>query len=256
MGGARLPPDPAHGLRVFVIGVDTLVLDDSGGGDDALLQRRHGGTQLEGGAGGVNALGGAVEHRQPLVGRQLLVVLVERLQIVGGIAGQCQHLAGAHLHHGHSAAALVAVLVHHALNGAGQRVLRHLLEVDVDGQRHGAAGLGLAGVQLAGELAVFVGGDEPFAVHAVEIVLKGLLHAVLAHQIVHGVAPIRVAHIAGLFVAAPLLLPYSAHGAQNVRRQLGVVYPRRRRLDGHALIVPVGDAADQRRGHVLGESSS
>ncbi len=253
MGHARLPPYPAHGLGILVVGVDTPVLDDGGGGDDALLQRRGGGTQLEGGAGGIDALCGAVEHGQAFVGHQLLIVLVEGLQVVGGVAGQCQHLAGAHLNDRRRAAPLIAVLVHHALNGLGQRFLHHLLQVDVQRQGHGAAGLGLAGVQLTGELAVLVGGDEPPAVLAVEVFLEGLLHAVLAHQVVHVVALVGVAHVAGGLVAAPFLLPYGAHGAQDVGGQLGVVHPRCRRLDGHALVVPVGDAAQQVRGHVLGE---
>ena len=86
-----------------------------------------------------------------------------------------------------------------------------------------------------------------------EIFLKGLLHAVLAHQVIHIVALVGVAHIAGALVAAPLLLPYGAHGAQNVRRQLGVVHPRRRCLDGHAPVLSVGDAAQQLRGYILGK---
>ena len=62
VGGAGLTVDPAHGLRILVIGVDTAVLDDGGRRDDAALQCRHRRHHLECGAWGINALGGAVEH--------------------------------------------------------------------------------------------------------------------------------------------------------------------------------------------------
>ena len=253
MGGAALPVDPAHGLWVAVIGVDTAILNDGGRRDDAALQRRHGGTHLEGGAGGVGALCGPVEHGQPLVGHQILVVLIERGQIVGGVAGQRQHLAAAHADHGGRAAAFVAVLVDHAGNRLGQRPLHIGLQVDVQRQRHGAAGLRLPCVQLAGELAVLVGGDEPPAVRAPQVLLEGLLHAVLAHKVVHGVPLVGVAHIAGLFVAAPLLLPDGPDGAQNVGRQRGVVHPCGGGADADALVPPVSDEAQHLRGNVLGK---
>ena len=236
-----------------VIGIDAAVLNDGGGGDDAALQRRHGGTHLEGGAGGVHALRGAVEHGQPLVRHQRLVVLVEGGQVIGGVAGQCQHLAAAHRYHGGSAAALVAVLVDHAGDGVGQRLLHIGLQVDVQRQRHRPAGLGLPGVQLAGELAVFVGGDEAFAVSAPQVRLKGLLHTGLTHQIVHGVALVRVTHIAGLFIAAPLLLPDGADGAEDMGGQRGVIDAGGGGVDADALVPPVGDEAQHLRGHILGK---
>ena len=123
VGSAALLIDPAHGLGMRIIGIDAAVLNDGGGGDDAALQRRHGGTHLEGGAGGVHTLRGAVEHGQTIIRHKRLVVLVEGGQVIGGVAGQCQHLAAAHRYHGGSAAALVAVLVDHAGDGVGQRLL-------------------------------------------------------------------------------------------------------------------------------------
>ena len=129
-----------------------------------LLQRRHGGTQLEGGAGGVDALGGAVEHRQPLVGRQLLVVLVERRpdrrwdSWPVPAPRRCPRCTTA---------------------AAPPRSLLSLSTMPVNGPLASAVlrrrpggrcrvvsatvppGWGSRGVQLAGELAVFVGGDEP-----------------------------------------------------------------------------------------------
>ena len=98
--------------------------------------------------------------------------------------------------------------------------------IDIQRQRHRAARLRLTGVKLTGDLAGLVGGDEPPPVRAPQVGLKCLLHAVLTHQIVHGVPLVGVPHIVGVLVAAPLLLPDGADSAQNVGRQRSVVYAR------------------------------
>ena len=78
--------DPAVGVALGVAGVGPVAggVDNRVRADDALLQRRHGGEGLEGGAGGVGAAGGTVEERHPRIGVQRLQVLgVGPLAVVG-----------------------------------------------------------------------------------------------------------------------------------------------------------------------------
>ena len=243
--GIAQRPHPAPGLGILVEGIHALVLNDGGGGDDAGLQRRHGGEQLKGGAGGVGAVHGTVEHGQPLVGQQLVVVLPEGGGIVGGVGGQGQHAAGAHLHHGGGAAPLVAVLVDHALNGGGQRVLRGGLQIQIQRQRHGTAGVGLLDIDLAGDLPLVVGGHQTGAVLTPQPVLKGLFHAAFSHQRVHGIA---------LFpVFRPVLGVDAGDAAQNVGGIGGLIGADGILPRGHAGEIAVDDPGDQLRGYVLGE---
>ena len=243
--GIAQRPHPAPGLGILVEGIHALVLNDGGGGDDAGFQRRHGGDHLESGAGGVGAVHGTVEHGQPLVGQQLVVVPAKGGGNERGIGGQRQHAAGAHLHHGGGAAPLVAVLVDHALDGGGQRVLRGGLQVQIQRQRHGTAGLGLLDVGLAGDLPLVVGGHQTGAVLTPQPVLKGLFHAAFAHQRVHGVA---------LFpVFRPILGVDAGDAAQNVGGIGGVIGPDGILPRGHAGEIAVDDPGDQLRGHVQSE---
>jgi hypothetical protein len=62
----------------------------------------------------------------------------------------------------------------------GERLLAHLLQADVQRQIDMPAGLRLLGVLGAERDAVEIGVDLRLAVHAVEIFLKGVFHAVLA----------------------------------------------------------------------------
>ena len=73
---------------------------------------------------------------------------------------RCQHLAAANTHHHRCAATDHAVLLRHGLDGLGQGFFRVLLQVDVQGQGHGTAGLRFLGIELAGDLALLIGGDD------------------------------------------------------------------------------------------------
>ena len=247
VGAAGGVIDPALGLGELVVGVDAPVHNGGGGGDHPGFQPRHGGAELKGGAGGIGAVGGPVEHGQGGIFAPAVVHLVPLAQVVGGVAGQGQHLPGAHADDRRRAAPGHAVSAGHGLDGGGQGVLGHLLQVDVNGQGHGVAGLGLLGVKLAGNLAVFVGGHQLHAVYAVEILLKGLLHAALSHQVVHGV----VAVVLVFFV--PVLGEDAAHPAQDVGGIGGVIHPLAGGARGHACKVAVHHLADHPHRHILGE---
>ena len=253
MGGAVLAVDPALRLGVGVVGVDTLVANRRRGGDDSALERGHGRAELEGRAGGVDAVRCAVEERQAVVGAQRLIVPIERRWVIGRVRREGEHLAGLHAHHDGRAAALAAVGVHHA----GDRPLKALLggglQVDVECQRHGAARLGLLAVKFAGFFAAGVGRDDLRAVRALEIGLERLLHARLADEGVHGIALVLIADVARLLVAVPLLGPDRADVAEDVRGVGRVVYADGRGSGRHALELPVDHLTDQLDGDVACE---
>ena len=192
--------DPAVGLggRVVVKAVLAGALHPLAGGDGPGGQGRHGGEGLEGGAGGVQAHGGPVVQRVALVGRQLVVVLPEMGQVVGGVGGQGQHPA-AHVHHRRR----------HALDGLrlpvlpnlpllaggilGHQVLGGGLEGDVHGEHRVVPRLRQLFPLLAGGVSVLVLFNEPGTADAVELLLKGQLHPFHPHGSVHGVAQLLVA---------------------------------------------------------------
>ena len=138
--------DPASGLGELIVGVNAPVHNSGGGSDNAGLQGRHRGAELEGGAGGVGAVGGAVKHGQGGILAPGVVHLVPLAQVVGGIAGQGQHLPGAHADHCRRAAPGHAIAFRHGLDGGRQGILGGFLQVQVDGQGHGVARLGFLGV--------------------------------------------------------------------------------------------------------------
>src|SRR5699024_1937603 len=72
VAAAVTPVDPAAGDIVGGPGVSPLTgsVDDGGRGDDTLLQSRHGGEGLKGGAGGVGAAGDPVEEGHGRIGVQ------------------------------------------------------------------------------------------------------------------------------------------------------------------------------------------
>ena len=261
--------EPAVGVAVGVPGVGPGAggVDDGGGGDDAALQGRHGGEGLEGGAGGVGAGDGPVHVGVAGILAEKGVVLGVGALAVGGIGGKGQDLAVRHADHRRRRApvdrllSVLQVLLVHGLDGPGQNLLHLGLEVDVQGQGHGAPGLGLDGVDFAGDLALLVGGDEAGAVPAPEVLLKGQLHPVLAHLIVQavvgeagGVLP-RLPGGVPLRVEAVPLLPglELPHPAQDVGGVVGVVLAHGLAADDHALKGPVVEDGDELHGQVLRE---
>ena len=78
-----------------------------------------------------------------------------------------------------------------------------------------------------------------------EILLKGLLHAALTHQSVHGISLILV------FV--PVLRKNAVHPTQYVGGIGGVIHPLRGGAGGNAGIVPVHHLADDPHGDILGK---
>ena len=112
-------------------------------------------------------------------------------------------------------------------------------------QRHDIAGLRFLHIDLAGDLALVVGGDQPGAVLAPQPVLKGLLHAALAHQRVHGIALVPVFR--------PILRVNAGDAAQNVGGIGSVVIPDRGLPRGDTGKIAVGDLGDQLGGYVLGK---
>ena len=125
----------------------------------------------------------------------------------------------------------------------GGRSLRCLLELQVDGQLHGVSGLRLLVVVLAGDLALLVGGDDPGAVGAPQVLLKGGLHAALAHGGVHGIVVVeRVLQV---------LRVQGAHHSQDMGRVGRGVLPDGGAGDPRPGIAAVGHQGDKGGVHVL-----
>ena len=231
--------------------------------DDALLQRRHGGEGLKGGAGGVGAGGDPVEEGHSRIGVQRLQVLGVGPLAVVGVGGQGQDAGILHgQDHRSRAPGLQPVLGVHLLHPPGQDLLHLGLEVDVDGQGHGAAGLRLDGVELPGGLALLVGGDQPGAVLPPEVGLKGLLHPVPAHGVLHVVLVVG----GGILSRVPDRLPVGVEGvqllraldgpgaAQNVGGVVGIVLPDGPGLHHHAVEAAVVEQGDEVHRHILREN--
>ena len=199
-----------------VIGVAAQRLDLLGWGNDAALQCSHCCQRLEGGAGRIRTLSGAVQHGIGRVGHQFVEILIISGQMKGRIGGQRQHRTGAHLYHGGAGAAFfVSILLAHAGNGGGQRFFHSLLEVQINGQLYGAAGLRLLGVVLLRDFTVAVGGIHLLAVAALQIGLESGLSTGAADDIVVGVA---------LLLQLLCIILNAAHRAQNMRRIVGFVF--------------------------------
>ena len=236
MGNAGVGcPDQACGREARVLGEDTLIPDDLAGEVQVsaeeltlrvcttVLHSGNQGTHLEGGAGGVVGAEGAVEERLQGVGFDLRPVLVHGGEIVGGIAGTGQNLAGLDLHDDDRRALRVQAVtlilggvllrVGQLLHDVGKRVLGDALKLQINGGFHVVSGDG--GVDLAGFLihapellddgAVLGNHVHALAVDAVEVFLKSFLKAGLADVGVHGVA--------FLLVLLPVVVVHAAHVA-------------------------------------------
>ena len=234
---------PAVGVARGVAGVRPLagVVDLFAHGRRAGFERGDGRQRLQGRAGGVFALRGAIPHRLQGVGGELCKVLTERREEIGRIGCERQHIARADLHDGHGRAAVDAVGFCHGRDGIFERLLHLCLKVDVDRQRHGGAGLRLDRVELAGDLAGFVERDKALAVAAVEIVFKRIFHAGDADG-----ARKRVAVL--ILIIVPVL--NAAGVAEDVGGVVGLVNAHGRGIHLHAGIVAILDEGNERNIHV------
>ena len=210
--------DQTHGREARVLGENTLILNDLAGEVQesaeiftlwvftAVFHGGDKGAHLEGGAGGVVGAEGAVEEGLEGVGLDLRPVLVHGGEIVGGIAGTGQNLAGLDLHDDDRRALRVQAVtlilggvllrVGQLLHDVGKRVLGDALKLQINGGLHVVSGDG--GVDLAGFLihapellddgAVLGNHVHALTVDAVEVILEGFLKAGLADVGVHGVA--------------------------------------------------------------------
>ena len=173
-------------------------------------------------------------------------------------------MAGAHVHHhGGGAgdlvlhvrvivaagqalcAGLAPVLDEHVLHAVCQDALHLLLQGDVDGQVDVVAGDRLLEIDGAEHGAGGVAGLHHFPVLAVELLLKGVLDAVLAHVGVGGVVHQGI--------ALELLLGHQARVAQQMGRVLRAVFPDVGPLDLDAGELVLHDGGDQRHAGVLDE---
>ena len=235
---------PAVGVARGVARVCPLagVVDTLAHGRRAGFERGDGRQRLQGRAGGVFSLRGAIPHRLQGVGGELGEVLTERREGIGRIGRERQHVARADLHDGHGCAAVDAVRLRHRRDGIFERLLHLCLKVDVDRQRHGGAGLRLDRVELAGDLAgVVVEGHKALAVAAVKIVFKRIFHAGDADG-----ARERVAVL--VLIIVPVL--NTAGVAEDVGGIVGLVNTHGRGVHLHAGIVAVLDEGNERNIHV------
>ena len=234
---------PAVGVARGVARVCPLagVVDLFAHGRRAGFERGDGRQRLQGRAGGVFSLRGAVPHRLQGIGGELCKVLTERREGIGRIGRERQHVARADLHDGNGRAAVDAVGFCHGRDGIFERLLHLCLKVDVDRQRHGGAGLRLDGVELAGDLAGFVERDKALAVAAVEIVFKRIFHAGDADG-----ARERVAVL--ILIIVPVL--NAAGVAEDVGGVVGLIDAHGRGVHLHAGIVAILDERNERNIHV------
>ena len=255
--------DPALGgvAVVDVLGELTFGLQRARRGNDALGEQRRSGAGLERGAGGVNAHERAVIKRGVLVRDERFVIFQHRGGVVGRIAYERERLAGIDLHDAQRAAgdhfgALGAVhfgfrndagaLFVDRLDVRGERLLAHFLQADIQRQIDMPAGLRLLGVLGAERDAVEIGVDLRLAVHAVEIFLKGVFHAVLADVGVERVV------LAG--VGRPFLRRQLAGVAEQVGGVLRFVFAHIGRGELKAGNVLLHEIGEQRHRNVLGEN--
>ena len=262
VGVAAGGPGQTGGEEALVLGVHALIHDLLAGQKNVSAQLAgvvlHGGdqgTHLEGGSGRILSAEGPVEHGVLLVRHDIGPVLVHGSQVIRRIAGAGQDVAGLDLHDDDSGALGVQtrMFTHFGVVlGVGdpthdglQRILRGLLDIDIQGSLHVIAGDGVLGVVGIGGCALSVNLVIAGAVDAVEVAFKSLLEAGLTHLGVHGVA---------LFlVLGPVGIVHAAQIAQNVGSVLGVVFPDGGSLNDEAGGIQLQQSRQLLVGNVLQE---
>ncbi len=132
-------------------------------------------------------------------------------------------------------------------------LLHYLLELDIGGEHHVVprfwclhlAGLSVDVPVLADHLAALVELNVPGARCAPEQILKGGLHAVLAHGVVHGIALV--------LVPVPVLGVDGPHLAQQVGGVLGLILAHGDRVNLHAGELPLLHRGNKRDIHIPGK---
>ena len=245
------------GIEVFVPGEHTLILDLGIQIDDTVVHGGGEGNHFEGGAGGIGRLEGTVEHGGEGGLLDLVVLLHEVGQIIGGIAGAGQNVAGFDLHNddGGTLGITADVVAHFRIqvrvgqigHDVCQGILGNLLDVDVQGGLYVVARHRLLthGVFPGDDGAVLVHLVDTGAVDGMKLFFEGLFKAALTDEGVHGVA---------LFlIFRPLVCVDGTHGAQDMGGVLGVVLPDSGGFHVQAGGVQLQQGGQGLVGHVLDE---
>ena len=139
VGASILPVVPALRLRTGVERIDTFVIDQGIRFYNICLQGTNGGNHLEGRAGRIQTLESTVQQGFQGIFRQVVVVLGEGSQRIGGVRGGGQHIAGVYVQH--YAGRALRLFTLQAGYAAGQNLLHLLLQVNVNGEEDVLAGL-------------------------------------------------------------------------------------------------------------------
>ncbi|MND94763.1 hypothetical protein D3C80_869940 [compost metagenome] len=183
------------------------------GGDGPLVQPHHRHHGLDGGGGGIDALGGAVHQRARRI--------VEQRRVVG--AGDAGHeqvgvVARARLH-GQDGA---GIGIHHD-DGApttGQQLLCFKLQADVDVEVDVLAGLRRLELEGAHHPAAVVDLDLLVARHAVQLILVELLHPLLADVLGGGIVGELVLLVEALHVTGVDLGHIAQRMGQGIAKRI------------------------------------
>ena len=212
------------------------------------------GTHLEGGAGGIVSAEGPVKEGLQGVRLNGVPVLVHGSQIVAGVAGAGQNLAGLDFHDDDRGAFRVQTQA--ALFGVDLRVgnlghdlcqgvLRNHLQRQVNGGFQVVAGDGVFLIVLLDDGAVSGNHVHADSVDAVEVFFKSLLKARLTDVGVHGVVLV--------FIDFPVIGVHTAHVAQDMGGVLGVVFPDGGGFDHQTRGIQLQDGAEVLVGNVFHE---
>lgn len=173
---------------VDLLAVDQRVRVDDTGGQSA--NRHH---RLIDRTGHVYALGAVVDQRAQRVGAELGVVGVVVGEVVGRVVDHRQDFAGLDvLRHHRDAVGAAALIRRVGLGDHLQKIDTSLngraLQVLVDGGDDGVARHRLLDDLAAEHVALGVGGNQPLAALAAQLVLHGVLQAALADDVAVAVA--------------------------------------------------------------------
>ena len=192
------------------------------GVDDMLVHTGNDHGHLVSGAGGIGGDQRAVVQRFVGVFGQGFVIVEEGGQIVGGIAGAGQNLAGFDIQcHSRAAFCVPAVFVRmgtQIFNNIGQCLLGNFLQANINGDFYVGAGLRLCFKVGTDQRAVFGRDVDTPAVDTVQVFFIGGLQAVLTNLGIHVVA------VNGR-VVFPLFGAHGANVTQNVSSIVGAVFP-------------------------------